>query len=96
MKYSEAELAEAAKQVDPDALYFEDLDWNNLQDKWGYTVTAWREHCPNCWDNLYQVVYSILKKGTERLPRLFYFMYLGGDFYLALAVLFVIVECVPR
>ena len=55
MKYSEAELAEAAKNVDPNALYFKDLDWNNSEEKWSYAVSPWRDHYQHCWDQLYKV-----------------------------------------
>lgn len=55
MKYSEEELAEAARTVREDALYFRGLDWENKSSKWGHVATPWREHYPGCWDDLFKV-----------------------------------------
>lgn len=56
MMYSEDELGDAAREVDEKALYFKELDWDNAAGHWGQNVTPWREHCPNCWDELIKVV----------------------------------------
>lgn len=55
MKYSEDELAEAARAVNEDALYFRGLDWENSSSKWGHVATPWREHYPDCWNDLFKV-----------------------------------------
>lgn len=59
MKYSEDELAEAARAVREDALFFRGLDWENASSKWGHVTTPWREHYPNCWNDLYKVTNHI-------------------------------------
>lgn len=61
--YSEEELAEAAREAareaggggEEDALYFRDLDWENRSGKWGQVATPWKDHYPNCWDDLAKV-----------------------------------------
>jgi len=58
--YSEEELAEAAIEaaggIEENALYFRGLDWENKSEKWGYVATPWKEHYPNCWDDLAKVI----------------------------------------
>lgn len=55
MKYSEVELADAAKSVNPEGFYFKGLDWNNSDEKWCHAVTPWLNLYPQCWNNLYEV-----------------------------------------
>lgn len=55
MKYSEAELAEAAKNANGEGVYFRGLDWNNMEGKWGHVVSPWRDLYPYCWDHLREV-----------------------------------------
>eukprot|EP00752_Nemacystus_decipiens_P009993 g8910.t1 len=75
MKYSEEELAGAARTVREDALYFRGLDWENKSSKWGRVATSWREHYPDCWDDLYKEVDDdirrILDKNSVRTSRAF-------------------------
>lgn len=52
MVYSEEELATASEK----APYFRGLDWENASEKWGRVATPWREHYPNCWEDLFKVV----------------------------------------
>lgn len=54
MKYSKDELAEAARTVREDALYFRGLDWENATSEWGHVATPWRENYPDCWDDLFE------------------------------------------
>lgn len=63
MKYSEAELAEAAMNGNPDGFYFKGLDWNNSKGKWAYAVTPWRDLYPQCWDHLRKV--CVICSNTE-------------------------------
>eukprot|EP00903_Cladosiphon_okamuranus_P014188 g13183.t1 len=66
MKYSEDELAEAARTVREDALYFRGLDWENASSKWGHVATPWREHYPDCWDDLFKEIDSGIRRVVDK------------------------------
>ena len=59
MVYSEDELAQAAIEAaggaEENAVYFQGLDWENRSGKWGHVATPWKDHYPNCWEDLAKV-----------------------------------------
>lgn len=61
MLYSENELREAAHRIREETRYFENLDWGNSQGKWGHNVTPWRQHYPNCWQDLFEVSLCVIR-----------------------------------